>query len=266
MTHRADAVFLPGDSPGTFAPTELSRGPWSADAQHGGAPAALLARCVEDHAGASHRLARLTVEFLKPVPLTPLVVTVDGRPGRTAGRWEATITSDGKPVATARAVTVVAPDAPLAVPEPGREDPPHVDPAPNLPTFHIPGMPDYPSFYATAMDARVAAGSADEPGAATAWFRFAQPLVEGEQTRPASLAAAAADFGNGLSWVLPLDGFVFSNADVTVNLWRAPTEDRVGLSARTVVSPNGTGVVTGQLFDTAGTLGATSQTLVVRAR
>jgi hypothetical protein len=34
-----------------FVPTVLCRGPWSADAQHGGPPAALLARAVERFAG-----------------------------------------------------------------------------------------------------------------------------------------------------------------------------------------------------------------------
>lgn len=261
-----DAVFLPGDGPGVFLPTELSRGPWSADAQHGGAPAALLTRCIEHRAGPEHRLARLTVEFLKPVPLTPLVVTVDGRGGRTAGRWDATVTSDDALVATARAVTIVSPDEPLTISGAAREDPPPVGFDERLPVFHIPGMPDYRSFYGTAMDPRVAAGSAEVPGEGTGWFRLTHPLVAGEATSPASLAAAAADFGNGLSWVLPLDEFVFSNADVSMSLWRAPIGDRVGLAARTVIDPNGTGVATGQLFDDTGMLGTSSQTLVVRRR
>lgn len=266
-TEPASAVYVPGDAPGRFIPTELSRGPWHPDAQHGGAPAALAARCVEQHAGGDHRLARLTLELLKPVPLTPLEVAVDGRAGRSAGRWEVDISSDGVVVAHARAVTVLTSHPSPALPGAAREDPPPVaPPTPDLPRFRIPGMPEYRSFYTTAMDPRVADGTTDEPGAATAWFRFAHPLVAGERTRPSSLAAAAADFANGLSWVLPLDEFVFSNADVSVHLWRSPIGDCVGLAARTSVAPNGTGVASGQLFDTTGTLGIATQTLVVRAR
>jgi acyl-coenzyme A thioesterase PaaI-like protein len=264
VSAQPDAVFLPGERPGEFTPTELSRGPWSADAQHGGAPGALLARCIERHAGPEHRLARLTVEFLKPVPLTPLSVSVEGRPGRSAGRWQAALTSGDALVATAQAVTVVAPDEPLTVPELGQEDPPPVAYSEGLPVFRIPGMPDYRSFYGTAMDPRVAAGAGNEPGEATGWFILTCPLVAGEPTSPSALAVAAADFGNGLSWVLPLDEYAFSNADLTVNLWRAPVGDRVGLAARTIVAPNGTGVATGQLFDDTGMLGSSGQTLVVR--
>ncbi|QYJ03694.1 thioesterase family protein [Nocardioides panacisoli] len=262
----ADAVFVPGDGPGTFLPTEYARGPWSADAQHGGAPAALLAHCVEQEAGEGHRLARLTVEFLRPVPLTALQLTVTGRAGRSAGRWEATVTSEGATVATARAVTVAVPDQPLDVPTLAHEDPPPVALAEDLPRFRIPGMPDYPSFYADAMAPRVAAGTVDEPGEATAWFGFRLPLLAGADTRPASLAAATADFCNGLSWVLPLEEYLFSNADVSVNLWRAPIGAHVGLAARTTIGPEGTGVATGQLFDTTGVIGQASQTLVVRRR
>lgn len=264
MSSGTQAVFLPGDDPGEFIPTELSRGPWSEHAQHGGAPGALVARCVEHGAGPAHRIARLTMEFLRPVPLTPLVVTVAGRLGRSAGRWQATVTSGDTVVATAQAVTTVAADAPLAIPELAREDPPPVGFTEGLPVFRIPGMPDYPSFYGTAMDPRVAAGAGNEPGEGAGWFTLTCPLVAGEPTLPSSLAVAAADFGNGLSWVLPLGEFVFSNADLTVSLWRRPVGERVGLAARTVVDPGGTGVVTGQLFDEVGTFGSSGQTLVVR--
>ena len=58
-----------------FVPTELTRGPWSADAQHGGPPAALLGTALE----ATERrddsmIVRATFEMLKPVPLAPLAV------------------------------------------------------------------------------------------------------------------------------------------------------------------------------------------------
>lgn len=261
-----EAVFLPGATPEEFVPTLLSRGPWREDAQHGGAPAALLARCVEHTAGDGHRLARLTVEFLRPVPLTALTVHLDGRAGRSAGRWEATIVAGGRLVATARAVTVVEVAEPLDVPDLGHADPPPVGHDEELPRFLIPGMPDYPSFYNGGMAPRIAAGTVAGPGEATGWFTFRVPLVAGEPTPPAATAAAAADFCNGLSWVVPVDEFVFSNADVTLNLWREPVADRVGVAARTTIDPHGAGVATGRLFDTRGMIGHASQSLVVRRR
>ncbi|HYR96193.1 MAG TPA: acyl-CoA thioesterase domain-containing protein, partial [Candidatus Binatus sp.] len=77
-----DALFVPdGDR---FVPTELCRGPWRPDAQHGGPPAALLARSVERAAGDDGmQTVRLTVELLRPVPLAPLAVVARiARPGR----------------------------------------------------------------------------------------------------------------------------------------------------------------------------------------
>ena len=78
----AEALYLPdGDR---FVPTELSRGPWSPDAQHGGPPAALLARAIERFEGGEHmHVARLTIELLRPVPLRPLAIEARwARPGR----------------------------------------------------------------------------------------------------------------------------------------------------------------------------------------
>src|SRR5437899_12859568 len=77
-----DALF---ERDGTrFVPTELCRGPWSPDAQHGGPPAALLARAAERFEGGEEMpVARLTVELLRPVPLVPLTVPLRwARPGR----------------------------------------------------------------------------------------------------------------------------------------------------------------------------------------
>src|SRR5690349_1903169 len=98
-----------------FHPTELTRGPWSPAAQHGGPPSALLAMVLEAHddekaprrpEGSDDAMfvARLTVELLKPVPLAPLVVRVNvERPGRKVQLLSASLNADGKEVARATA-------------------------------------------------------------------------------------------------------------------------------------------------------------------
>jgi len=44
----SDAFYLPDpDQPGRFLSTELTRGPWSPDAQHAGPPSALLGHVIE---------------------------------------------------------------------------------------------------------------------------------------------------------------------------------------------------------------------------
>jgi hypothetical protein len=90
-------------------------------------------------------------------------------------------------------------------------------------------MPSSVSFYSTAMDHRLAQGDPTQPGPAAAWFRLTVPLVNDQPTSPAMRAAAAADFGNGVSWVLPADRYLFSNADLSLHLHRPPEGEWIGL-------------------------------------
>src|SRR2546421_6031983 len=79
----AEPVFSGSD--GRFVATELARGPWDPNAQHGGAAAALLMRAFEQLPAESDELliARVTYELLRPVPLGELGVEAEVvRPGR----------------------------------------------------------------------------------------------------------------------------------------------------------------------------------------
>ena len=58
-----------------FVATDLASGPWNPNAQHGGAPAALIVRAFERlPASDGLRVARVTYEFMRPVPVGPLEV------------------------------------------------------------------------------------------------------------------------------------------------------------------------------------------------
>ena len=94
---------------GRFVATELARGPWDPGAQHGGAPAALLMRAFERLPAAEGlTIARVTYEFLRPVPLGELTVVAEVvRPGRRVQLLEASVlTPDGTEVVRARALQV----------------------------------------------------------------------------------------------------------------------------------------------------------------
>ena len=130
----------------------------------------------------------------------------------------------------------------------------------------IPGLPEGTSFYRTAMETRVAQGDPTQAGPAGGWFRPVVPLVQGAPTSPAMRAAAAADFGNGLSWVLPFDRYLFTNADVSLHLYRQPVGEWVGLLSETQVDGAGAGMVTSRLYDESGPIGIAVQTLVLRER
>jgi hypothetical protein len=88
--------------------------------------------------------------------------------------------------------------------------------------------------------------------------------VAGEETRPVSRAAAAADFGNGVSWVLSRNaGYVFINPDLTVYLHRRPAGEWVCLEAITYAQPHGVGMAESRLWDDRGPIGRAVQSLLL---
>jgi hypothetical protein len=103
MPELPPAYYLPlGD--GHFDPTEATTSPWDAGAQHGGPPTALLASCLDDAFGRPGlRVARISVDFLGPVPRTPSRVQTELlRPGRRTQLSEASLWAGERRVAVAR--------------------------------------------------------------------------------------------------------------------------------------------------------------------
>ena len=244
-------------------PTQFARGPWSPEAMHGGAPAALLARVVERHdPGSATFVARLTVDLLRPVPLTALEIAVrTSRPGKKAQWVDAALLSDGVEVARASALRLrAAPDLGLPLPSaPG----PELPPPSASPEFRIQLASGATVGFWAAMEVRQAAGSWTEPGPGAVWFRLRVPVVAGEVPSPLQRVAAAADFGNGVSAVLPRGEYLFINPDVSIHLHRHPAGEWVGLEAATAAEPVGVGLAVSRLHDERGPLGMSLQSLLV---
>jgi hypothetical protein len=97
-------------------------------------------------------------------------------------------------------------------------------------------------------------------------MRLGYPLLPGEPLTPLARVAATADFGNGVSATLPFERFLFINADLTIHLHRPPLGEWIGLDARTLLYPGGTGIAESVLHDTSGPVGRAFQTLVVQPR
>lgn len=256
------AVFVPDD--GGYLATELARGPWDPDAQHGGAPAALLMREFERCSdGDGLELARVTYEFLRPVPLGRLTVEASvTRPGRRVQLLEGGIArGDGVEVVRARALCVAPADTDgVSTPEP----PSPAGPEEGRP--HSPAPPHgLPMFAPDAIEVRFVAGEF-AGGPSTAWFRLRCQLVAGEEPSPLQRLAAAGDFGNGISAVLSWDEYVFINPDLTLYMDRAPAGEWICLEARTTLAPGGIGTAESLLFDERGRVGRATQALVVSRR
>lgn len=249
---------------GGWVPAPHCRGPWDPGAMHGGAPAALLARALERHEPeADVFVGRLTLDILGPVPLVPLVL--DGphvvKPGTRFQVLEASLSAEGRAVVVARAVRLRRDPDGRAAGAPA----PAMAPVAGEPwRTSFPGIGEE-AFHPTAMDVRIA-GGARGSGAAQAWSELRCPVVAGEEPTGLQRAAAAADFGNGVSAALPFDEFLFVNCDLGLHLFRDPRGTWIGLDARSDVGPHGVGQSTSVLHDEGGAFGMATQTLFVAPR
>jgi acyl-coenzyme A thioesterase PaaI-like protein len=284
----AESVFVPAGE-GRYTPTEHARGPWDPRALHGGAPATLIAAAFERLLPDTDLpFARLSFSFLRPIPLAPLQLrTRVVRPGRRVQELEAELLADGPSgeelVCRAHALRILpAPEELPALAVQVVQE--HAPPA-------LPGLQEgHPvrfalddesrSFAATALEMRFLHGrplkgqlpevgitSAHAPvGTAGVWMRLCRPILPGEDPSPLVRVLAAADFGNGVSAVLPFDQYLFINADLSVTLERRPEGEWIGLDSRTLLHPGGIAWAESVLHDERGPLGLATQALVVQRR
>ena len=281
---RDDALFIPED--GRFVPTARAGSPWADGIVHGGPPAGLLARAVEQLAGAPEmHVARLTIDLFRPVPNQPLAVAARSvREGRRIHVVEASLLADG--VEVCRASGLLLRHAPLAPPPgaDGSSTPPGPDGIETTPLGgsrghsargpaearasggeHIPAAGDHapprpmrPGFH-TTVEARWVSRPG-EGGAAVAWLRTPVPLVAGEELTPLVRVAALADFVNPLSGAGARAGAGFINVDSSIHLHRLPRGEWIGMHVERTVGPDGIGVAHAVLYDTAGPVGRCTQT------
>ncbi len=240
-----------------FVSTVLTRGPWDRGFQHGGPPSALLATALlEGVEGLA--LARITLEFLRPVPIAPLRVEVEEvTEGRLVRRRRARLLAEREVMeATALFIREQPTDG---------EDFGDAWPAPdNHPPFVFPFFP-WDEGYQTAVDIRVL----DPPWGNTpvrCWARARVPLIAGRETRPEAHVLILADAESGMG--PPLDPMVWTyvNPDLTVYFGRRPETGWVGLDIRSFAGDSGGGLSEARLRDPRGVFGRSAQSLVVQKR
>jgi hypothetical protein len=260
-----EPLFVPRGA--DFIPTEHTRGPWDPRHQHGGAVAALVARAVERRAGDEFCVTRLTVELMRPVPLERLAVDLAvPRPGRRVLGITVSLSAGDleTEVVRAHAVAVRRTDLPT-----GEGHASFLEPGPDegaVRPFGFDDGDDQPAFHRTGMEVRFVDGGFDRPGPARAWFRLRRPVVGDEEPSGVQRAAAAADFGNGVSWVLPAESWIFLNPDLTLHLARPPQGEWVGLDAMTLPSDEGMAMAESAVYDRGGRLGRAVQSLLLQRR
>ena len=190
-----DAYFTTNDG-AWFQPTGLARGPWDPDSCHAGPPTALMVRALEALIP-SERLARLTVELIRPVPMAGFLVQAEIRkPGRSVTFSEAEILDQDRVYARAYAMhlrrveglecSTAAVDVPrLEAAMPGR-----------FPIHSWPhGLEAFPNSVEVRYDPD---GSQGEGGPTTRWMRTKVPILADEEPSPFQRISPLADCGNGV--------------------------------------------------------------------
>ncbi len=249
-----------------YASAEIARGPWDERMMHGGAPSALIARAIEATApGSELVVTRLTIDFLSAVALGPVAVASGlARPGRRFQVVDASLDAGGRSACLARAVRVRRADMPAAAAA-------HADAVASLPPpedgVELPLFTarERAMFYPDACAISQVGGELGS-GAVAAWIRLRGELVPGEAPSQLARVAAAADFANGLSWILPFRDWLFVNTELTIHLHREAIGEWIGLDARTSLSASGFGLSTATLHDLDGPIGVCAQSLFIEPR
>jgi Thioesterase-like superfamily len=255
-------TFFEPAGPARYLATQATAGPWSPDSQHGGPPSALAARELERHEpDDGMRLARVSVDILRPVPVGLLTIrTRTLRAGKRVALLEAVMESAGHEVLIARGWRIARSEATPAII--GDEPPPAIPAtswSPSFPGGHVDG-------YLSQVEWRFVSGNFDEPGPCRTWARPRVPLLPGEEPSPMCRTLLVADSGSGVSMTLDPARFIFINVDLTVVLHRDPVGEWVLLDAVSTMGGTGTGLAETRLADTASVVGTGLQTLLVAPR
>lgn len=256
----SSAFFLPLGG-GRYEPTESTIGPWAPGTQHGGPPGALLMHALSTYPSDHDlQIARITIEILGPVPIGACEVSVERlRGGKRIELLRAQYAMGGKVYMTAQAWRTER-IAGIVERKPGSFVVPTMPSTETAGFFQ--GIDYFP--YGHALEWRFVEGGFDQLGPATVWARARIPLVEGCEISGLESLILMIDSANGVSAVLDIRQWSYVPVDLSVGLFRLPVGPWVGMSARTVIEPDGIGQTMTTAFDSAGAVGHSMQTLFVR--
>jgi len=253
-----DAFYLPdGDA---WVATSHTRGPWSPEHQHGGPPAALIAH-VAEVAAPGLSIARMTVDYLRPVPIGRVHVHLE--PLRDGARVQRRIARlfHGDAVVAHAVLTLIRPD-PVEVR--AMVDAAQLPPPEASRPFQLPFFRELDGYH-TAMELRLAAGEWGS-GRASAWMRQRVPLLRGVSPSPLERVLVAADSASGVSAAIDHRVQSAINADLTVAVTRPLEGEWVGLDSVSTYEPSGLGLADTRICDARGTVGRALQGLVLGGR
>lgn len=245
-----------------FISSDFTRGPWSAEAQHGSPPAALLMRAITKVMRQDGVVARFVLDFLKTVPVAGRlrIRTEILQESRQTQRVRAALWSGDREVAQATALILRLKPLPVPAAAPNEE---------------WPSPESVPSFvfnffaidvgYHRALDSRIVRGTWGQ-SPIDAWLKPTVQLVLGEVMSPIERVMAVVDAQNGVAPALDIARSTFINPDLTVYFARPPQGAWVGLRASSAPHEHGVGLVQSELHDEAGVFGRALQSLLLDKR
>jgi acyl-coenzyme A thioesterase PaaI-like protein len=243
-----------------FMPTGLSTSPWNRATQNGVALGVVMSHTLNEEVGAAHaRLARLTLDILRPAPIGPTrVVWRALHDGRRVRLLQGELEADGVIAARANAL-LVAPSGPT--PEAQSQLPPAISPEQATDETIVPRQ--------TGLETRIVQRGRVDLSAARrphrVWLRVEAEITPGAPASPVSTAMAAADCGGsslgplGAEWNSP-------NLDITAHFARAPRGIWVQTEAEPMMLGNGVAVINHRLSDRDGEFARAHQTLFFTRR
>ncbi len=242
-----------------YLPTEATIGPWSAEAQHGGPPSALITAAMDAHNPRENtRLARIALEILRPIPLGPTEIDVHvERHGKKIELLAAEMKVNGHLVMIGRAWRIRV----------DKDQGPGIGLESVVPPSRFQARPITESEiyfpYGRSMEWSFDSGSFDEVGPAVAWARPKIPLVSGEATSSIARLMLMIDSANGISSVLPFGAWTFVPVDLVVSLYGVPQTEWIGMAAETIIGRDGIGQTKTTIFDESSSIGSSLHTLFV---
>ena len=250
-----------------FTPTDHTRGPWDPEACHAGPPTGLLVRALE-RALPTIRLARITVELARPIPMAGFRIEAQvTRRGRTVGTTSAAlIDGDGAVRVTATGIHIATRDEPVleaTLDNCGFVTPRVADSHPGPFPIQVERSHGLPGFNGAAVRIRYPKGEGPWPGSRTVWMNTAD-LLPDETPSPFQRICPLADCGNAFSRHREPTEVAFVNPDLTIALHRDPVGDWFGSKTVAQWQPTGIGLADAILFDDIGPVGTALQTMILR--
>jgi hypothetical protein len=184
---------------------------------------------------------------------------------------EATITraDSGAVLVRARALRIRQADVSLPMDDPELAPLLAIEPPPLGPEHGHAGdvgQLDGVAFHNGGVEHRFIEGAGAAVGPVVDWIRLRVPLFPDAALTPLVRVAAAVDFANGISHVLPWESYLFLNPDLTLHLFRPLRGEWVGMASATHHGQQGVGMSDTAVFDIDGRIGRSSQSLFLDRR